>query len=207
MHTTLVSRVTGVAAVVAGLSLAAASVVESRLPIGCVGAQCDLRPQRPVSPTADAFYVVALALLVVAAGGLGLLLLRRRRLGRAGVVAVSLIAAGAVVVVGANVVQSLFFDGDLSAMPALLLPAVGAVVLGFAVLMVVVIRARLVPLWAGVLVGLAVLVLPFGDQENTTVLLDVPFGLALALAGALLLRAEDPTPARNPDDRVTVQGA
>jgi hypothetical protein len=37
-------------------------------------------------------------------------------------------------------------------------------------------------------VGLTLLMIPFGNQENTTVLLDVPFGLALVLAGVLVLR-------------------
>jgi hypothetical protein len=123
------------------------------------------------------------------------------------VAAVALIGAGAVVAVVANVLQAVSFDGDMPAMPAVFLPAVAAIVLGLAVLMVVVIRARLVPLWSGVLVGLGALLVPFGNLENTTVLLDVPFGLALAVAGVLLFRAEAPASARNRDDRVSVQGA
>jgi lipopolysaccharide export LptBFGC system permease protein LptF len=93
------------------------------LPLGCVGDQCDFRPQRPDSATADAFYVVGLALLVLAAVGLAVLVLRRRRLGRLGALAVGLIAVGAVVAVVASVVQSAFYDGDLPAMPAIFLPA------------------------------------------------------------------------------------
>ena len=95
----------------------------------------------------------------------------------------------------------------MAAMPGFFLPAVAAIVLGFVVLMVVVIRARLVPLWAGALVGLAVLLVPFGSLENTTVLLEVPFGLSLVLAGVLLARADASAPARNRDDTLSVQGA
>jgi hypothetical protein len=207
MSTALVSRVTGAAAVVSGLAICAASYVLSTLPVGCVGDQCDTRPQRPASPTADAFYTLALMAMVLAACGLGLLLLSRGRMGRSGRAAVALVGLGAVVSVAANVVQSVFFHGDLSVMPAVFLPAVAAVVLGFAVLMVVVVRARLVPLWAGVLVELTILLVPFGDLENTTVLLDVPFGLALAAAGVLLVRTAQSTPVRNREDQVTVQGA
>ena len=72
--------------------------------------------------------------------------------------------------------------------------------IGLAVLMVLVIRARLVPLWAGALVGLSVLLVPFGNEENTTVLLDIPLGLAMALAGVLIVRrgAGAPTSATAP---------
>jgi hypothetical protein len=188
MVETTVIRVTGAAAVVSGLAICAASYVESTLPTGCVGNQCAYRPERPSSTTADGLYTLALVLLVVAALGVGLVVMRLRGLGRLGSVAVGLIAVGALVAVVANVVQAAFFDGDLAAMPAVFLPAVGAVVLGFVLLMVVAIRARVVPPWAGLLVGASVLLVPFGNQENTTVLLDVPFGLALAVAGVALVR-------------------
>lgn len=205
MDDRLVSRVAGAAAAVAGLAICAASYVESTLPVGCVGDECSYRPQRPGSSTANACYTLAFLMLVVAALGLGLLLLRRRLLGRTGTVAVVLVGAGAVVAVGVNVVQSFLLDGDLAAMPAIFLPAVAAIVAGLALLMVVVVRARLVPLWAGVLVGLTVLLVPFGDQENTTVLLDVPVGVALVLAGLLLARG--PATERNRGPTRTVQGA
>ncbi|WP_151081957.1 hypothetical protein [Nocardioides cynanchi] len=208
MFVQTVARVTGAAAVISGLALCAASYVESTLPVGCVGDQCDVRPQRPSSQTADLCYLVAFALLVVAALGLGVMVMRSRGLGRLGRVAVGLIASGAVVAVLANVVQTRFYGGDMAAMPAVFLPAVGAVVVGFVLLMVVVIRARIVPLWAGLLVGLTVLLVPFGNQENTTVLLDLPFGLALALAGVLILRQTEATaPHRNRGRRAHVEGA
>jgi hypothetical protein len=205
-----VARVTGAAAVISGLAICAASYVESTLPIGCVGDQCNFRPERPASATANACDALALVMLVVAALGLGRLALRRGQLGRTGTTGVGLIAVGAVVAVIANVVQALFFDGDMTAMPAVFLPAVAAVVGGFALLMLVVVRTRLVPLWAGLVVGLTVLLIPFGNQENTTVLLDIPFGLSLALAGVLLLLrqpASASTPQRNQGPRIHVEGA
>jgi hypothetical protein len=39
------------------------------------------------------------------------------------------------------------------------------------------------------------------------VLLEVPFGLSLVLAGVLLARADASAPARNRDDTLSVQGA
>jgi hypothetical protein len=208
MGNDLVPRVTGVAAVAAGAALCAASYVESTLPVGCVGDQCDLRPERPDSATADVFYVVSLALLVLAAVGLAVLVLQRRRLGRLGTLAAGLIAAGAVVAVVANVVQSAFYGGDLPAMPAIFLPAIAALAVGFALLMLVVIRTRVVPVWAGVVVGLTLLLIPFGNQENTTVLLDIPFGLALVLAGVLVLRPPGAaTGTRNHGPHAPVEGA
>jgi hypothetical protein len=65
MKDELVARVTGVAAVVSGLALCAASYVECTLPIGCVGDQCNVRPQRPSSQTTvllDIPFGLALAL-------------------------------------------------------------------------------------------------------------------------------------------------
>ena len=124
-----------------------------------------------------------------------------------GALAVGLIAVGAVVAVIANVVQSAYYAGDMPAMPAIFLPAIAGLVLGFVLLMLVVIRARVVPLWVGVVVGLTLLLVPFGDQENTTVLLDVPFALALVLAGVLILRPTGArTGSRNHRPQVPVEG-
>jgi hypothetical protein len=65
-----------------------------------------------------------------------------------------------------------------------------------------------VPVWAGVVVGLTLLLIPFGNQENTTVLLDIPFGLALVLAGVLVLRPPGAaTGTRNHGPHAPVEGA
>jgi hypothetical protein len=191
----LTTSITGLASAGAGVALCVASYIESTLPAGCVGDQCDYRPQRPDSVSADTFYVLALAMLVLAAVGLGAIVLRRRGLGRTGAIAITLIVVGAVVAVVANVVQSVYFDGDLPVMPAIFLPAIAAMVVGFVVLVVVVVRARIVPVWAGVLVAVTLLLVPFGNQENSTVLLDIPLGLALIVAGVLVLRLPSDGPA------------
>lgn len=84
-----------------------------------------------------------------------------------------MIAVGAVVAVVANLVQSTFYDGGLPAMPAIFLPAVAALVVGFAL-----------------------------------ILLDVPFGLALVLAGVLVLRpAHAATGSRSHGPHVPVEDA
>jgi hypothetical protein len=209
MNDILLSRLTGSAAVVGGLAVCAASYVDSTLPIGCVGDQCNYRPERPSSVSVNVLDLVAFVLLVASVAGLGLLVRRRRRLGRMLVTGVGLVVIGAVVAVVANVVQAVFFDGDLAVMPAIFLPAIAAMVLGLALLMVTAIRARVVPLWAGVVVALTLLLIPFGNQENTSVLLDIPFGLAWTLAGLLLVRrsGREATPLRNPGVGAHVEGA
>jgi hypothetical protein len=161
-----------------------------------------MNDRRIARVTGNACYALA---FVVAALGLGLLRRRRKRPGRTGAVAVGLVAAGAVPAVVAHVAQALLFDGDRAAMPADFLPAVAAVVAGLLLLMVAVIRTRVVPLWVWALAGATLLLVPFGNQENTTVLLDIPFGLAVALAGTLVLRdATASTSARSRGSRAPV---
>jgi hypothetical protein len=54
--------------------------------------------------------------------------------------------------------------------------------------------------------GLTLVLIPFGNRENTTALLDVPFGLALVLAGALLLHSPGhATQGPDPRQQVHVQ--
>ena len=208
MNDSLVSRVTGAAAIGAGLALGTAAYLQSLQPRGCVGDECDVRPMRDTPQSAEILLTIGGVLLVTSALGLTLLLWRRRRLGRAGAAGAVLLVGGAGLAALGGFIQAVLADGDLSSMPAFVIPGVGGVLLGVALLAWCVFRARILPPWSAVLIGLGVVLLAFANEQTDTVLLMIPFGLAWTLAGVILIRgAGTATPVGNADDRVSVQGA
>ena len=164
------------------------AVVHALQPMGCVGDECDLpgRSMREGSPLGHALFITAL--LVLAAGVFGLVSRVRAagRLGRIGRVGLVASAAGVATVVVAGLVQALLFGGDFWAMPYFVIPAVLAVVVGFVLLGVAILRSGVLPRWAAALLIVGTVALLGMNEQNTQVLLAIPFGVAWAVIGALL---------------------
>lgn len=194
-------RWSGAAAISGGALLVAGTVIHALEPRGCVGAECASRPMRE-SGALEGVLVLVGALLVLA-GVTGLVLLSRDtgRFGRAGRTGVQVGVAGLVVLLMAGLAQGLVFGVDFALMPYLVWPAMLAVVVGFALLGIEVMRARVLPGWAGALLILGSLGLTAANEQTSLVLLAIPFAVAwMAVGYVLWSRGSRPaaTPALTP---------
>jgi hypothetical protein len=130
-------------------------------------------------------------MLLLGVGVAGLVLHTRNagRLGRLGWIG---LVAGVVVVevlIISSLVEAVFFDGDfplLSVIPAGLVLIVGFLLLGIAIL-----RARVLPLWVAVLFVVGTLALLWANTQNMQVFLAIPFGIAWVAVGYVLWWGKD----------------
>ena len=161
--------------------------------MGCVGDECDLsgRSMREGSPLGSALLIAAV--LVLAAGVVGLVSRVRAagRLGRIGRVGLIASAAGLVTVVVAGLIQAVLFAGDFWAMPYFVIPAALALVIGFVLLGVAILRSGVLPRWSTALLIAGTLALLGMNEQTTQVLLAIPFGVAWAVLGAVLWSQRD----------------
>ncbi len=171
-----------------GALWAAWAIVHAFQPIGCVGDECSLpgRSTREGSPLGHALLIAAVLALVVGVVGL---VSHARALGRFGRIGgVGLVAGGAgiVTLIMASLVQAIFFNNDFWAMPYFVIPAVLALVIGCVLLGVAILRSGVLPRWAAALLIIGTLALLGMNEENTQVLLAIPFGVAWAMIGYVL---------------------
>ena len=86
----------------------------------------------------------------------------------------------------AGVAQSIFYNGDFWAMPYFVVPAALALVAGFVLLGVAILRLGVLPRWSAALLIAGALALLGMNEQTTQVLLAIPFGVAWAAIGAVL---------------------
>ena len=118
------------------------------------------------------------------------------RLGPAGRAGLAVGLAGGALLLAGGGAQALLFGGDLPSMPLFVLPGVLALVAGFLLLGVAILRAGVLPRWAGVLLALGALSLLGFNDQNGQALLAIPFGLAWVATGYALWSGpgEQPVP-------------
>jgi hypothetical protein len=138
--------------------------------------------------TGAAGALLTLALLLVAIGAAGLVI-RIRDAGRFGTLArtgIVLGALGTALPVLGSLVQGILFEGDYPLMPYFVIPGVLALVAGFVLLGIAVLRAGVLPRWAAVLLIVGTLgMLAFNDQ-NALALVAVPNGIGWMAVGYVL---------------------
>ena len=178
---------TGIAAVLGGAAWVAAALVHASQPVGCVGDACSGTPMRESTTATTVLF--GLAALLMLASGFGLLLVVRRAgaLGWTGTTGAALCAAGAATLAVAVTVQGTVAGGDWGWMPwfvgpGVLLLAVGAVLVGWTVL-----RSPAVPRWVGASLILGAALLALSNEQTAAILLAVPFGVAWAAMGVVLV--------------------
>ncbi len=166
------------------------AIVHALQPIGCVADECDLpgRAMREGSPPGRALLIAAVLVLAVGVFGLVSYVRSVGRLGRVGKVGFIAGAAGVVTVVIASLVQGIFYNGDFWAMPYLVIPAGLALVAGFVLVGVAILRSGVLPRWVGALLIIGTLAILGMNEQDTRVLMAIPFGLAWVALGHVLWR-------------------
>jgi hypothetical protein len=172
-----------------GVFWIAHAVAVALMPVGCIADECDIRPIGDSSAAAPLF--IAAVLLIGA--GLAAVVRRARHAGRFGVSGrLGLIAAvtGVVTILGAGLVQGVFFRGDFPLMPYIVLPAGLAVVIGFLLLGIALLRSGILPRWTAALLVVGTLALLGVNDQNAQILLAIPCGIAWVAVGYVFREGE-----------------
>ena len=175
----------GLAAMPGGALLVVSALLIASMPRGCIGDECAARPMRDTG-IVGALLMLALLLVVIGMAGL---VIRARNAGRFGVLGKTGAAVGAVGValpVIGSLIQGILYDGDYPLMPYFVIPGVLALVVGFVLLGIAVLGARVLPRWAAVLLVVGSLAMLGFNDQNAQALMAVPFGVAWMAVGYVL---------------------
>jgi hypothetical protein len=178
-------RLGGLAAMLGGALFVVSALLIASMPRGCIGDECATRPIRDTG-IAGALLILALLLVVVGAAGLVVRVRRAGRFGRLGKTGVVIAAVGAALPVIGGLVQGVLFDGDYPLMPFFVIPGVLALVVGFVLLGLAVLQARVLPRWAAVLLVVGSLAMLGFNDQNARALMAIPNGIAWMAVGYLL---------------------
>jgi hypothetical protein len=130
--------------------------------------------------------LLAVAFLLIAADVAGLVVHARAggRFGMLGQWGLCLGMGGGAILAVALTIQALFYDGDFPYMPTVVVPAGLAMVLGFLLFAITILRE--LPRWAGAFLIVGTLVLLGVNDQDERILLAIPFGLAWMSIGYVL---------------------
>jgi len=177
----------GLAAILGGIMLIVHSVGAASMPRGCIGdVECATRPMRDTG-VFEVFFLLALPLLLAGMASLALRARKAGRFGRLGWASMILGSAAAAALSGPIVVQTFFFGGDFPLMPYFVIPGGLALLVGFALVGIVVLRAGVLPRWTSALLVVSTIAMLWFNDQNAFVLLGIPFALAWMTVGYMLL--------------------
>ncbi len=176
----------GLAAMVGGTLWVIGTLIHASKPKGCIAEECAFRPMRE-SGALDGILTL-LSVLLLAVGALGLLVLVRRsgRFGMAGKAGVLVGAVGAALLVIVILIQAIFFGGDFPLMPYFVVPGLLALVVGFLLVGIAILRSGVLPRWVALLVIVGALAMLGANEQTWRVLLMIPFGVAWVAVGYAL---------------------
>jgi hypothetical protein len=191
-------RWSGLAAIVGGLLWIVNAVLTASKLRGCIGIDCQ---SSAIRNTDDLLPIFLVALLLISFGLIGLVIRASHagRFGRLGPIGVVFCAAGGALVVIASLIQAIFFGGDFPLMPFFVVPGSLAVIVGFLLLGIAILRARVLPRWVARLLIVGTLAMLGFNDQTAQALLAMPFGISwIAVGYALWLeKGEEPRqPAR-----------
>ncbi len=176
----------GLAAMVGGALWVIGTLIHASKPRGCIAEECAFRNMRESGALDGILTLLSVLLLAVGAAGLVTLVRRYGRFGRAGKAGVLIGAAGAALLAIATLAQAIFFGGDFALMPYVVVPGLLALVVGFLLLGISILRARVLPRWAAALVIVGALSMLLANEQTARVLLMIPFGVAWVAVGYAL---------------------
>ena len=168
-----------------GALFVVSAVVIASMPRGCIGDECTSRPMRETG-AAGALLTLALLLVVIGAAGLVILARDAGRFGTLARTGIVVAAVGAALPVVGGLVQGILFDGDYPYMPYFVIPGVLALVIGFVLLGISVLRAGVLPRWAAVLLIVGTLAMLGFNDQNALALLAIPSGIGWVAVGYVL---------------------
>jgi hypothetical protein len=178
-------RWAGLAAMLGGALFVVSAILIASMPRGCIGDECAARPMRETG-AAGALLVLALLLVVVGMAGLVIRARNAGRLGALGKTGAVVAAVGAALPVIGGLVQGLLYDGDYPLMPYFVIPGVLGLVVGFVLLGISVLLAKVLPRWAAALLVVGSLAMLGLNDQNAQALLAIPFGIAWIAVGYVL---------------------
>lgn len=181
----------GLAAILGGMLWMVGAVLTASKPRGCIGDECTFRPMRDSGPLVAVLFFLAVLLLAVGVAGLVIRVRNARRFGRLGRMGLVASGVGVAVVIISSLAQAVLFGGDFPLMPFLVIPGGLAVVVGFLLLGIAILRARVLPRWTGVLLIVGSLAMLGCNDQNAQVLMAIPFGVAWVAVGYVLWTGKD----------------
>jgi hypothetical protein len=189
-------RWAGLAAMLGGALSVVSAVVIASMPRGCIGDECASQQMRDTG-VAGALLMLALLLVVVGAAGLVIRARNAGRFGRLGRTGAVVGAVGVALPVIGSLIQGVLYDGDYPLMPYFVIPGVLALVVGFVLLGLAVLRAGVLPRWATALLIVGTLAMLGFNDQNAQALMAIPFGIAWVAVGYVLWSGESETARRS----------
>jgi hypothetical protein len=180
----------GLVAILGGVLWIAWAIQTGLQPRGCIGDECAFRPMREGGPP-DAVLFLAMLLLAVGVAGLVFRTRNTGRLGRLGWIGSVASGVGVAALIISGLIQDVFFGGDFPLMPFLVIPVGLVLLVGFLLLGITILRARVLPLWVAVLFVVGTLAMLGVNDQNAQVFLAIPFGIAWVAVGYVLWWGKD----------------
>jgi hypothetical protein len=176
----------------------AAVVLHALQPRGCVGDECLVRPEREATTATAALVVVVGVALLAFAVALVVVLWRTETLGWIGTLGVVACALGLLLLALAGVSP---LRDDIRPLPFLVAVVAGLALIGWALL-----RSGVVP--RGAVIGLLVSLVPLAayTEQNSRVLLALPFGVVWLATGVALVQRSRSERQSTPTDSSVVPG-
>ncbi|MBE4720494.1 hypothetical protein DAD99_20840 [Pseudarthrobacter sp. AB1] len=95
-------------------------------------------------------------------------------------------AVGFALLSAGGLIQAFAFDGNFPGMAFFVFPALLAIFVGLILIEIAVLRSNVLPRWLAVFFILSTVSLVMFNEQAVTVLLAIPFGLAMVAAGYLM---------------------
>jgi hypothetical protein len=176
-------RRSGLAAMLGGALWVAGAVLTASKPRGCIGDECTFREMREFGTLDGVLALLAVLLLTVGVAGLVTHARYAGRFGRLGSIGLATGAVGAALLVIGGLIQAVFSGGDFPLMPFFVLPGMLALVVGFLLLGLALLWARVLPRWAAALLVVGALAMLGFNDQNWQALMAIPFGIAWVAVG------------------------